>query len=187
MQVIDQRDIQRRGGICTRSPISCMISDLLKEADIEPARVFDITYGEGRWWQVYRPSILIGADIAVHEWLVAPDLFIPKPAWHSYRVLQQLGIRVDLVAVDPPWVSKGYTKRPHFGIDKMIGSPMLILDSAAKAAEALGSNYLLLHYKDRWVPDGWRIVVEKEWIPFGRYINKSKKKPSTWFAVLAKN
>ena len=184
--VVDQREVQRRGGICAKVPTACIVADLLKEAGIEARNllVFDITYGQGRFWAKIRPRVLIGADVAVLEWVVEPDIFIKKPAWQSWRLVKQLGIRVDLVAVDPPWSDRGSSLRHHFGIDRALGGPKPILEAAACAARELRAQYLLVHYKTRYVPQGFSVVAEMEWLPVTRYIDYSKAKPTTWWGLL---
>ena len=182
--IISQISIQKKGGICARIPSACMIRKLLSEAgiDISIIRVFDITYGEGRFWAASRPRLLIGADIAILEWIIEPDVFIKKPAWQSWRVLANLDIRVDLVAVDPPWVERGNSKRRHFGLDRALGSPRLILEAAETAARELGAKYLLVHYKNYWIPEGWSIVVHYFWQPMTRYMSAGP----TWWAILTR-
>lgn len=180
--MVDQRELQRRGGRCALFPVSCMVALLVERASLslEALTVFDVTYGEGRFYAYKRPRLLIGADIAVHRWVVKPDMFIPRPAWSSYKPLQALEATVDMVVVDPPWSVRGNSARRHFGIDMAVGGPEAILWSAAKAAETLDARYLLVHYKQQWLPQGWTIVVEAEWTPVTRYNTESR----TWWTIL---
>lgn len=186
-ETVRQLDIQRRGGICATAPTACMVFDLLREANIRPKQVtvLDLTYGEGRFWLAARPRLLIGADVAVHEWLEKPDIFIPRPAWQAWRIVEELGIHVDIIAVDPPWVARGSARRRHFGLDIAIGGPRLILMAAEEAARRLGAQYILVHYKERWLPRGYTVAIEKEWQPWGRTINLAEGDTTTWWAILA--
>ena len=124
--------------------------------------------------------MLIGADIAVLRWVVEPDVFIKKPVWSSWRVVEKLGIAPNIVAVDPPWVDRGSSRRVHHGLDRALGTPRVILRYAAEAALRLGSRYLLVHYKDPWIPDGFEVVAELVWKPVTRYQNTGV----TWWGLL---
>ena len=180
--IVDQRDMQRRGGICAKVPVACMVADLLRSAGLEAKSltVFDITYGEGRFWAASRPRVLIGADINMLDWVVKPDVFIPAPAWQSWRIVKKLGIQVDLIVADPPWSDRGSSKRRHFGLDRALGSPRLILEAATRAARELGAKYLLVHFKNRWVPQGFSVVSERTWSPVTRYVQAG----TTWWGLL---
>ncbi len=185
--MITQLEVQKLGGPCARAPVSCMVKMLLERAGLSPAElvVFDTTYGEGRFWAASRPSLLIGADIACLDWVVEPDIFIKKPAWQSWKTVKKLGIHVDVVVVDPPWIERGNSKRRHFGLDKALGSHRLILEAAARATRELGARYLFVHYKTTWVPEGFRVVAEEKWLPVTRYIDYNKENPTTWWGLLS--
>ena len=180
--VIDQREVQKRGGVCAKLPSACVVSDILSAAGIDARRltVFDTTYGRGTFWAAVRPRILIASDVVVHEWVVDPDVFIKKPVWHAAKLLEALEITVDLVAVDPPWSVRGSSTRRYYGVDVAIGSPRLILEKAVDAAVKLGARWLLLHLKEPWTPSGWRLVHEMKWMPITRYMNAGP----TWWGVL---
>ena len=48
--VVDQREVQRLGGVCSRRPYSCFIctvAGLFLERGLDGARVLDLTFGEG--------------------------------------------------------------------------------------------------------------------------------------------
>jgi len=186
MMVVDQREVQRRGGVCGRIPVACMVADLLLAGGLRAERlvVVDATFGEGRFWAAVRPRLLIAVDPAIPGWVTMPDIYIPKPVWQASRVLEALSVRADLVAVDPPWIERGSSKRRHYGLDRALGSPRLIMEKTIELAEKLGATWLLVHYKTRWIPEGWVAIAEKEWLPVTRYIDYSKQKPTTWWGLL---
>jgi len=189
--LVDQRDMQKRGGICARFPVSCLLYDMLKEQGLQPEIVFDTTYGEGRFWGAWKPKILIGADVRVLNWVVEPDLFIKKPVWSSWQVLARLGLesRIDLVVVDPPWgiiTGSRHGTRPHYY--KPFGSPDVILEEGIKAAEKLGCNHVLVHYYRIVERENWRIINAKRFIYFTRFLKQDTKyNPNTsYFYILEK-
>ena len=181
--VVDQRDIQRRGGKCARYPVSCLIHSLLVEAGLEPRdlTVLDLTYGQGRFYAAWRPRVLIGADIHVHNWVVMPDLFVKAPAWVAWRKIKKVDMRPDIVVVDPPWVERGSSKRRLYGLDLALGTPQIILEAGVKASKELGTRYLLIHFKDRWVPRGWYTIAETRFLYVTRY---NEQNGTTWFGIL---
>ncbi len=189
--VIDQREIQERGGKCARFPVSCLIRDMLRELGLESKVrvVFDTTYGEGRFYGAFRPELLIGADIRVLNWVVEPDLFIKKPVWSSWKVVKKIDIRPDLVVVDPPWgtiTGSRHGTRPHYY--KPFGSPEIILEEGIKAAEKLGCNHILIHYYRIVERENWRIINAKRFIYFTRFLKQDTKyNPNTsYFYILKK-
>lgn len=169
IDVVDQREIQRRGGKCARFPSSCVILDLLREAGLEAREIniFDSTYGEGRFWGAApRPRLLVGADIRILDWVVEPDVFIKKPVWASWRVVARLGVNVDLYVVDPPFRmqerGKGIKKREHYHPRYALGSTELILREAVNAASRLQARYLLVKYFEPYQPGtGWRLAAQR--------------------------
>ena len=169
MQVVDQREIQKRGGKCTYAPSSCVILDMLREAWIEPSSlsIFDATYGEGRFYHAWtrRPKLLVGADIRVLDWVVEPDIFIKKPVWSSWRVLAELNVKPDIYVLDPPFTGweRGHRLRPreHYLPRYALGTPEMILRYGLEAASRLGARYLLVKFKDKLQPEGWELASER--------------------------
>ena len=187
--VIDQRDIQRRGGLCAHFPVSCLIRDMIGEAGIKPEVVFDTTYGEGRFYGAWRPEVLIGADIRILNWVVTPDFFIKLPVWVSWRSLKKLDIVPDLVVVDPPWgqvTGSRHGTRPHYY--SALGSPDLILSEGIKAAERLGCRYVLVHYYKVAERENWRLLLAKRFVYFTKFLKQETKyNPNTsYFYILEK-
>ncbi len=167
--VVDQREVQRRGGPCAKAPSSCVILDMLREAWIEPSSmiVFDATYGEGRFYAAWprRPRLLIGADVRVLRWLVAPDIFISKPVWASWKVLAELNVKPDIYVLDPPFTSheRSHRLRPreHYLPRYALGTPEMILRHSLEAAGRLGAEWLLIKYAEPVSPEGWELVTER--------------------------
>ena len=160
------------------------MADLLREAGIEPRVVLDLTYGMGLFWRVYRPRLIIGVDPFPENsrlWVVAPDVYCPRAAWQwewCVKPLLGLGVRIDLVAVDPPWTTQPSSRRRLYG--KRVGTVRLILEAAAAAAAKLQSP-LLVHYKSRWVPEGFEVLAERLF----RAVYRAKgRDETTWFAVM---
>jgi len=175
VEVVDQRDLQRLGGLAVKFPLSTLIKQLLDKAGIDYNCVFDVTYGGGRFYGYFRRDIdlLIGADVEVWSWVVEPDIFIKKPAWQSYKVLKKLGLRPTLIVVDPPF-SKDvkYNKRSMFSY--VFGGPYLIIESAIKAAEELSTRYVLVHW-DRIESFGKKVIAVKGHKKCARYLHDTNK------------
>jgi hypothetical protein len=43
--VVDQRDVQKKGGLCTKYPSSYVVCEMLRKHSIR--RVLDVTFGRG--------------------------------------------------------------------------------------------------------------------------------------------
>ena len=169
-----------------------MIRDMVRECGLESGVriVFDVTFGEGRFWGAWRPEVLVGADIRVLNWVVVPDLFVRLPVWVSWRSLKKLGIVPDLVVIDPPWgVATGsrHGTRPHYY--EPLGSPDIILEEGIKAAERLGCSRVLVHYYKVVGRGGWRVINLKRFIYFTRFLKQDTKyNPNTsYFYILERN
>jgi SAM-dependent methyltransferase len=65
----------------------------LREDDL----VLDVTYGDGRWWDLWRPPRLIGADLYKDTGDLVAD----------FRELPFRNRSVDVVAYDPPYIPQG--------------------------------------------------------------------------------
>lgn len=181
--IVDQRDVQRKGGVCAKSPISCLIKDMLENIGLEPRNlvVFDVTYGEGRFYLAWRPRILIGADPYIHDWKVEPDIFIKKPVWSSWKTLVNLGLesRINLVVVDPPWTRYRHRHRQPF--NHILGTPETIIMEAVKASEQIGAEHLLIHYKEPVNLEA-QPILEIRYKYLSRYLKNNGDK-TTWFAI----
>ncbi len=179
--IIDQRDIQKRGGVCSRYPVACLIADILHSVD--GTRVLDVTYGEGRFYRVYRPEWLVAADPYIWNWVVKPDIFIPLPVWKllNFRFLEIFRTRV--LVCDPPWGVR-HRKRPQYRVeDILIGSSETIITYAFKVAEKFNIPYLLLHYNRLWNQEGWTRVQTLLFRYVSRYLNNPDLKKTTYFML----
>lgn len=179
----------------SRYPSSKLVAWLLAEAGVlrplQPLRVLDLTYGQGIWWHAIRGRVAIaGLDVRRLNWVVKPRCFILSPAqeWRGARARLEecLGGPPDLVAVDPPWQEciKGngcQASRRHYRVTAAIGSPESILEAAADAARAYRAP-LLVHFRERWVPEGLNPVIEVWWKPFLPNVDKYGYR--NWWAVL---
>ncbi|WP_131159374.1 hypothetical protein [Aeropyrum pernix] len=153
---------------------------------MEPGRitVFDATYGRGIFYASWpRLKLLIGADIRILPWVVIPDAFIQKPVWSSWRIVARMGVKPDIVVIDPPWVDRGSSTRRYYGLDLALGGPRLILNEAIKGARELGASHVIIHYKDRVEPEGYGLVKEVFFEPVTRYMKRSRRSPYTWFGL----
>lgn len=181
--IVDQREIQRRGGVCAKAPVSCLIKDMLENIGLEPGDlvVFDTTYGEGRFYLAWRPRLLIGADPFIHDWRVEPDIFIKKPVWSSWRVLVSLGLesRINLVVVDPPWTQ--YRHRHRQPYNHILGTPETIIRETLKATRKLRAEYLLVHYKEPVKLEA-QLITGIRYKYLSRYLKNNGDK-TTWFAI----
>ncbi|MEB2836680.1 MAG: hypothetical protein GSR80_000627 [Desulfurococcales archaeon] len=199
MQVVDQREAARLP-FRSRYPSAKLVAWLLSEAGLlrfgEPLRVLDVTYGQGVFWDALKGRVLVaGFDIKRLGWVVRPRCFFEAPAWAwRYRVDEVeacLGGGPGLIAVDPPWeeCAKGNGcrgrepgARYHYRVSRAVGRPQLILEAAASAALHWSAR-LLVHYKERWVPEGFAVVVEAYWKPFLPNVDKYGYR--NWWGVLA--
>ena len=172
---IDQRDVQKKGGLYAKFPSSYIICSMLERYNCKS--VLDITYGEGRFYKTCRDNILflIGSDPKKWDWIVKPDLFYQFNVFYLYMLLSKknfvLPLReLDVVVVDPPrWKRSNYNRRKMYNY--IIGTPEKIIEYAGKIAKLLSSHYLVVHYDkiidvEYYTPE--RIIMF-EW--FARYLN----------------
>lgn len=174
-------------------PYGTMVMLLLEEAGLHPGIVIDLTFGLGKFWSCWRPKYLIGYDIRRLHWVVEPNEFHQTVSWAALHHVRDRRVpRPDLVAVDPPWqrCKSGNGCRGlrfevggawWFRVSKGVGTPELILESAARLAEETGVP-LLVHFEDRWVPRGFSVLVEVFWRPS---LSKASPDYRTWWGVLA--
>ncbi len=179
VEVMDQRDVQRLGGLHTKYPSSYVVCKLLKIANAK--RILDVTYGAGRFYRLCRKDIelLVASDPVRWGWVVAPDTFYQATVWQLYDMVRRGSARipeVDIVVCDPPkWnTSVRYNRRSVY--DYLIGTPSLIVDYSVRLAKLLGVRHMLLHYNR--IPDIGRPihVVEFHWV--ARYLNTEGKNRS---------
>ena len=181
-ETIDQRELQKLGEKAVKFPSSALVKQLLDEANIDYSFIFDVTYGEGRFYGYFRDKIdvLVGADIETWNWVVEPDLFVKKPVWSSYKVLKKLQLKPSIVVVDPPFNRDvRYNKRVMFS--NLLGGPYTIIESAIKACRELGSKYVLIHW-DRIETFNCRLLKAKGHKKCARYLHDTNQ--PTYFYLL---
>ena len=173
----------RLGAGSARAPVACLVAKLARHAlskSLRELMVLDLTYGYGLFYLAERPRFIIAFDPNVEtvlEWRVAPDLYIPQPAW-KWKLILELGIRPDLIVVDPPWTRQPNSRRRIYGW--ILGTERLILEAAAQASRHYNAP-LLVHYETRWVPDGFTVLAELWFRAIYRARNRDR---ATWFGVL---
>ena len=126
--LLDQREVQRKGGLAAKYPVAYIVAQFLKKYRFQ--KVLDVTYGKGRFYRIYRPRVLVGADIVRREWEIVPDLFIQKPVWGLRYERELQNYAFDLLVVDPPWGKP--QRREEYS--ELWGTPQLIIDYAIKLA-----------------------------------------------------
>jgi hypothetical protein len=178
---LDQREVQRMGGRRAKHPAAAVVEMLLRP--LKPGCVLETTYGEGRFYLVFRPPYLVGVDVERREWRVRPDEFYEMPVWSFHRALREgrvrLGRRPEVVVCDPPW---GHPqRRAHYARGEAWGTPRLIVDYSVRVAELLGAGWLLLHYREAPELPGFEAAKVVEFRPFTRYLNAERT--VTYFAL----
>ena len=179
--MIYQHDVQRAGGLCSRYPVSCLVYRLVEDVVGLPLRILDLCYGEGRFWRVFprRRIYLVGFDIKRLPWHVEPDEFYEYPSWRWSEWVD--GKSFDLVVADPPWTK--YRVRRMLYISPIEGIDRQVLSDAVKAATHYDA-YLLIHWKRRYVPQGFEVASEFWFQGRTHYANLSR--PS-WFGILKRD
>jgi hypothetical protein len=171
VEKVDQRDVQRIGGSFAKYPSSYIVCKLLRNYGLK--RVLDVTYGEGRFYRICFPElVVIGADPVKWSWVVKPNQFYQLNVFQLHLMLRDGKIRlgpVDVVVVDPPRWSTDvvYRKRDMFNF--LIGTPKLIIEYASKVASLIRSPYLLVHYRELLKLEGFEPVHVVEFTWFARY------------------
>ena len=156
-------EVQRLPG-CGRAPDSCLIRAMLREVGLWPVGVggfiLDLTFGRGKFYEAcpFRPRV-IAYDIRRLNWVVEPVRFVKAPAWATIHHIRDGSLRdpVKLVVVDPPWQDcrrgngciRRVDDRWFYRTSMMFGTPMQILESAARVSRLLGVP-MLIHFRDRW-------------------------------------
>lgn len=187
---VRQQDVQRRGGVCARYPVSCLIVDLLREAEVlrplERLRVLDMTFGEGRFYPAWRP-VVYAFDVRRMRLHYRPARIVYAPCfrWREYEgdIAEVLG-GVDLVVVDPPFSRRGPSnnRAPHFHTDSLTYSEAIVRSCGLAAARRFGAP-LLYHYP-RPLGGLGEVLAEAYLRPAHRYSKLYKKDVLTYFAVV---
>ena len=177
--ILDQREIQKRGGLAAKYPVAYIIAQFLKKYRFQ--KVLDVTYGRGRFYKIYRPRLLVGADPVKREWIVKPDLFFQKSVW-SLRYEKELqNYMFDLIVVDPPWGDTTYRRRPEYR--EALGTPDLIIEYALKLARERDIRFVLVHYNKVPKLDGMEIIENIAFRPVARYLNVDLERFITYFTL----
>lgn len=178
MAVLDQRDVQKLGGRARLYPSSYVVVTMLERHGLF-GNVLDVTYGRGRFYYYRRPKLLVGADPRVWDWVVRPDIFIPRPVWALKPVLSMMNIGFDVLVCDPPWrASSKYNKREEYSF--ILGTPKLIIEKSFELARELGIRYVLLHL-DRLLDKP--VVEDVEFRYVARYLNNPGMRRTTHFTL----
>ena len=178
----------------SRYPTSKVVSFLLSEARVipplRPMRVLDLTYGQGIWWDALKHRVVVaGLDVRRLDWVVKPKCFFESMAqrWRLIErdILDCLGGRPDVVAVDPPFQrerrGREISGRVHYREELSFGPPQQIIEAAADAARHYGAP-MIVHYRERFIPKNFEVVVEAWWKPFLPNVDKYDYK--NWWGVL---
>lgn len=187
--IVEQREVQREGGVCAKYPSSCLVRRLLNAVGLlqwgSMLRVLDLSYGEGRFWAALRSKVVVvGFDIAQLRWVVPPRYFVNDSAlnWRRYEAMIErvLGGQPDLVVADPPFspYDRGWERRRHYRERCSISE---ILTGAEKAAQYYNAP-LLIHFSGRYIPYGFQVIVELWWKPWS---SLSRIPRPTWWGILA--
>jgi hypothetical protein len=177
VEVVDQRDIQRMGGLHARFPSSYVVCKLLKS--INARRVLDVTYGVGRFYRLCRRGIelLIASDPVKWRWVVAPDTFYQVTVWQLYNMVRGGKVRipdVDVVVCDPPRFSRGGNRRDEYNY--IIGTHNLIIEYSVKLAKLLGVRHFILHFNRIMDLGNIEYIVEFNWMARYLYANGTNNK-----------
>lgn len=179
--LVRQGELQARGKVCARFPISCLIRDMLEEAGMlshgRKIVVLDMTFGEGRFWVAIPEAEVWGFDIVRLKWFKKPFRFYECRCENWAKKVGKLDF--DLICVDPPWLPRNHTckLRKHFGVTTSVGS---ILREAEKASLHF-KRPLLVHFLWRAIPYGFEVLTERWFQPVSRYVNVTRP---TWFGLL---
>lgn len=151
LYILNQLDVQRRGGICAKYPSACVVRDMLREAELlkplRPIRVLDLTFGQGVFYAAIN-AIVFAFDIQRLDWVTKPYMFYQKPCWAYRRYLDEIG-DVDVVVIDPPWAQWDHrgSRRARNYYSEALGRPEDILMCGINAAHDLGKP-LLYHWRE---------------------------------------
>lgn len=179
--IIDQKDIQKSGGICVRYPVSCLIRNLLVKAKLlhpfKTLMVLDLTYGRGTFWAALPQAKVFAFDIRKLDWVRKPHQFFNESCRNWKKRLPDH--KFDLICADPPFspyhignndVRKYYNER----------DVALILYEAIKAAEHYQAP-LLLHFLAKLQYHNTVVIAETWFQGRSRYARMPRP---TWFGVL---
>jgi hypothetical protein len=145
--------------------------------------VLETTYGEGRFYVIFRPSYLVGVDIVKRRWLTYPDEFYLMTVWEFYNMVKRGMFKpkaaIDVVVCDPPWGKE--QRREHYTRN----APMAVIHYSVEVAKLLSARYFLLHYHRVLRLDGFEIIKVVEFVPFTRYLNTRYTR--TYFTLYARS
>jgi len=174
---VEQRDIQALGGWKARYPTAYILARTLKPLGVKS--VLETTYGEGRFYVLFRPSYLVGVDVVKRRWLTYPDEFYLMTVWEFYNLAKKGGFKprtaIDVVVCDPPWGKE--QRREHYTRN----APYAVIHYSVKVAELLNARYFLLHYHRVIRIEGFEMVKVVEFVPLTRYLNT--KYTRTYFVL----
>ncbi len=182
VEVVDQRDVQRMGGLRARYPSSHIVCGLLGMAGAR--RVLDVTYGAGRFYRLCRGDIglLVASDPVKWRWVVAPDAFYQATVWQLYNMVKGGDVKipgVDVVVCDPPRFSKGGNRRDEYNY--IIGTHNLIIEYSVKLARLLGARHFMLHFNK--IVDLGEIVKAVEFRWMARYLHVNGANNKSYFVL----
>jgi hypothetical protein len=177
VEVVDQRDIQRMGGLYAKYPSSYIVCRLLEMARAK--RVLDVTYGAGRFYRLCRKDIelLVASDPVKWRWVVAPDTFHQATVWQLYNMVKGGNVKisdVDMIVCDPPMFSKGGNKRDEYNY--IIGTHGLIIEYSVKLARLLGVRHFILHFNKIIDLGEIAYIVEFRWMARYLHVNGANNK-----------
>jgi hypothetical protein len=187
-EVVDQRSIQRYGGDFAKYPSSYVVCKLLRQYSIR--KILDVTYGEGRFYYLCKNELeIIASDPMRRRWVVNPRQFLQLSVFQLYMMLRDGKLQmscVDVVVVDPPKWNTEVVYRRRDMYNYIIGTPHTIIEYAAKVAELLKAEHLLVHYRNTLDINAYRPVhiVEFTWI--ARYQNTKNKNKSLYILYRAR-
>jgi len=175
---IDQRDIQKKGGRAAKYPVSYLITQLLRS--VNARRILDLTYGEGRFYAYSKPPFLHGIDIQRLKWIVTPDIFERK----SLFDICELERSYDIIVVDPPFTRYKHSRKKHYTIRD--SSPEAMINHACKIAEINDITYVLVHNKDLFIPNSFKVHICVDFVYVCRYLRNNGFNNTTKFYILNK-
>jgi len=185
MKVVHQIEIQRKGGVCSVYPSSCIVRDLIARAGLfkpfETLSVLDLTFGQGLFYYSFRNKAKVfGFDVQRLDWVVKPYRFY-KASCDKWGKMLPDGITFDLVVVDPPFspYRRGWGKRHHYRDNCSISRCMY---EAMKASEKFKTP-ILIHFFWKTIPYNYETIVET-W--FQGWSRLTKLPRPTWFGIVSK-
>ena len=135
-----------------------LIADVAKLYFADDPLVLDPTFGRGKWWTKYRPTRLVAHDKYKLDGV-------------DFRALPEADNTFDVVAYDPPYVSKGGRKTSgikdfddRYGLENAPSTPEKLQDYINEGLAECAR-----------VSKGLVLVKLKNYISSGKYFNALKK------------